>query len=182
VTSRLYDYRHAVAETIRAAMPGLKTCEELSAKFSLGELERVSFRPPAVFVVLTRTPLGRGPGGDLAGTANVAVFCIAEGPEERRERDAFVMAEGVAVLAGVKQLWGLKRVGPVEALDLEQVHATALDKKKVACIVVTFRQRVSGIGDNLFDDEGHVPTDLYVNDELVDHVDPPPAEEETDNG
>ena len=59
--------------------------------------------------------------------ANVAIFCATDGREDFREEKAFVMAEAVATLAGVKQLWGLTRIGPVEALDIEQIHAPYLD-------------------------------------------------------
>lgn len=170
---RLFSYRAAIASTIKAAMPDLKTCDALSSRFDLGELTSRSIRTPAVFIVLLRSPLKRAANGSLDADANVAVFCVTQGPEERREAEAFAIAEAVAILAGVKQLWGLTRVGPCEALDFEQVHSTALDKKGVACIAVTFRQRVSSVGDGLFVDDAKVPTELYVNDELTDQADPP---------
>jgi hypothetical protein len=172
MTSRLYTYRSAIGTTIKAAMPELRACETLSSKFDLGEIRTRSFSCPAVFTVLFRTPLGRAASGDLQANAHVGIFCIADGREDVREAKAFVMAEAVAALAGVGQLWGVTRVGPVEALDFEQINAEAFDRKGLACVVVTFRQRVSEVASSLFDDEGHVPTDLYVNGELVDHAEP----------
>lgn len=173
MTTRLYSYRAAIASSILAAMPALKACEALSARFDLGELTARAIRAPAVFVVLLRTPLKRAANGSLDADANVAIFCVTQGPEERREADAFAMAEAIAVLATVRQLWGLTRVGPCEALDIEQVQSSALDKKGVSCVAVTFRQRVSGVGDGLFADEEKLPTELYVNGELTDQAIPP---------
>jgi|GEM_PF-3677768 len=172
---RLYAYRQAIADTIKDAMPELKSCEALSARFDLGELTARAIRAPAVFVVMMRTPLRRAANGGLDAEAHVAIFAVTQGPEDRREEQAFAIAETVAVLAGVKQLWGLTRVGGCEALDFEQVQAQALDRKGVACVAVTFRQRVSGVGESLFNDEEKLPTDLYVDGELVDHCDPAEA-------
>lgn len=176
MSSRLFAYRDAIATTIKNAMPDLKEVSALSARFDLAQLKTSSFRTPAAFVVLLRTPLKRASNGALAAEANVAVFAVTGGKEEEREAAAFVIAEAVAVLAGVGQMWSLTHVGPVENLDIEQVHAAELDRKGVACIAVTFRQRVNAVGSSLFTDEEQVPTALYVNGELVDEHDGSPPD------
>jgi hypothetical protein len=50
---------------------------------------------------------------------------------------------------------------------LEPVLSTKIERRGVTLVAVTWTTPVRHIGEGLFDDQGHVPTDLYVNGELL---------------
>jgi hypothetical protein len=164
--ARVNAYRTAVVATIRAAMPDLRECEEQFGRFNLDELETISVRCPAVRVAVLEARAMPMPNGQVAARLSCAAFAISEGRD--RDAAAWTMAEAIAVLLQPAQLFGLTRLGAPEALRIQPIITARVKARGVAIIAVEWTQELRELGTAIFDDDGVLLEELYVNDELVD--------------
>lgn len=166
MSSRINDYRQAVVDTIKAAMPELKSCEPQFGRFDIEALDREMIKTPAVrMAVLSATP-SHNADGALAAELKCASFIITSGAT--RNETAWTMAEAISVLLTPKQMFGILNMGKPEKLNIQPIVSGYAKKRGVAIIAVEWVQRLNAIGEGIFDKDGHVIEELYVNDELLE--------------
>lgn len=168
MTGRIHPFASAAASVFHQALPDLATCEAIGGRFNLERLEERSLRVPAVLVGILKSPLKLEADGSVTVSANCAAFIVTEGRETERDAQAWTIAEALAALLGSARTWGVAGVGMVTNADIEPVISGQTRNKGVTLIAVTWTVPIRRIGTSLFDDDGHVPTDLYVNGVLED--------------
>lgn len=164
--SRINEFRAAVVETIRKALPELRECESQFGRFNLDELETTSIRPPAVRVGLLQGKLKHTPSGQAEGTMSCAAFAVTDGKD--RDEQAWAIAEAIAVSLHTSQMFGLVQVGTPQAVSIQPVISAAIKARGVSIIAVEWTQELRQLGQNIFDQDGVVPSELYINDELIE--------------
>ncbi|UWF58463.1 hypothetical protein [Brucella sp. 2716] len=93
--SRINEFRAAVVDTIKKALPELRECESQFGRFNLDELETTSIRTPGVRVGLLHGKLKHTGSGQAEGTMSCAAFVVTEGKD--RDEQAWAIAEAIAV-------------------------------------------------------------------------------------
>lgn len=166
VTARVNAYRAAVVATVRTAMPDLRECAEQFGRFDLGELETNSVWPPAVRIAVLNAKVKPAAAGQPDADLTCAAFVITEGKD--RDRQAWAIAEAIAVLLHPGQLFGVFKMGGPTQVQIQPVISAKVKAKAVSIIAVEWRQELRQLGDAIFDDEKHLLTELYVNGAEVD--------------
>ncbi|ELT49066.1 hypothetical protein [Brucella intermedia] len=164
--SRINEFRAAVVETIKKALPELRECESQFGRFNLDELETTSIRPPAVRVGLLHGKLKHTGAGQAEGTMSCAAFVVTDGKD--RDDTAWTIAEAVAVSLHTSQLFGLVKLGAPQGVSIQPVISAAIKSRGVSIIAVEWTQALHQLGQNIFDQDGVVPSELYINDELIE--------------
>ncbi|AOT25319.1 hypothetical protein [Brucella pseudogrignonensis] len=164
--SRINEFRAAVVETIRKALPELRECESQFGRFNLDELETTSVKAPAVRVGLLQGKLKHTASGQAEGTMSCAAFVVTDGKD--RDDMAWVIAEAVAVSLHTSQMFGLFKLGTPQAVSIQPVISAAIKSRGVSIIAVEWTQELQQLGQNIFDQNGIVPSELYINGELVE--------------
>jgi len=164
--TRINAFRVAVVEAIRAVMPDLRDCEEQFGRFVLEELERNIIKCPAVRFAVLRATLINEPSAEPTAELDCAAFVVTEG--RTRDQSGWAIAEGIAVLLHSSQLFGLTRLSAPRDARILPVVSGKLKARAVSVIAVEWKQELRNLGDGIWDDETHLLSELYVNDELVD--------------
>lgn len=165
VTARVNAYRAAVVATVKAAMPDLRECAEQFGRFDLGELETNSVRQPAVRVAVLNAKVKTAAAGQVDADLTCAAFIVTEGKD--RDRQAWTIAEAIAVLLNPSQLFGIFKMGSPTQVQIQPVISAKVKARAVSIIAVEWRQELRQLGDNIWD-QGHVLRELYVNGDAVD--------------
>lgn len=164
--SRINEFRSAVVATIKKALPELRECETQFGRFNLDELETTSVRAPAVRVGILQGKLKSVASGQAEGTLSCAAFVVTDGKD--RDDRAWVIAEAVAVSLHSSQLFGLFKLGTPQTVSIQPVISAAIKSRGVSIIAVEWAQDLQQLGHNIFDANGVVPSELYINDERVE--------------
>lgn len=164
--ARINEYRAAVVEAVKTAMPELRECGEQFGRFNLDELERESVRTPAVRVAVLKAKVTNAASGQAEALLNCAAFIIADGKD--RDAAGWTIAEAVAVLLHSSQLFGLTQLGAPSGVEIMPVVGVKLKQRAVSLIAVEWSQELRQLGATIFDDEGHVLEELYLNEEEID--------------
>lgn len=167
--TRINAFRSAVVSTISATLPDLKSCEQQFGRFDVDALSKTSFKTPCVrFAVLSAS-------FDVAAneTQDTPLTCAAFAITDGRDRDqrAWAIAEAIAVLLTPKQLFGINRMSAPSGVKITPVISSSTRDRGVAIIGVEWKQTLRGLGQSIFDNQGHLPAKLYINDELVEQDD-----------
>jgi len=135
----LITIRTAVADAIRAALPSQVRVEGHGGRFDLGELRRVSTRPPGVFVaVLAFEEIGQYGSYQLT---LAAYLVTADAPGTSRGDAALALAGGLARIVRGNR-WGLdESEGVPENIAGRNLYGAAIDKHGIAMWGLTWRQR-----------------------------------------
>ena len=167
MTSRLETIKQAMVDTIDTALPELKTCRSIGGRFNLDDLLSRSLKPPAVFVSVLKSPIEIRPNNQIDLQAHCAAYVVTEGQEDKRDPEAWVIAEAIAVLLGKEPRWNATKIGLPEKGNIEPVLSAKISKRGLALIAITWQQSIKHLGESLFDNDGTVFTTLYVNGDAV---------------
>lgn len=170
-SSRIETLKGALVSNIEAILPQLKECRAIGGRFNIDELEKRSIRAPAVLIGVLKSPVKQSADGSVDVDANIAAFCLTEGNEEKRDAACWVMAEAIAAMLSSTKHWGVGGFGQPTRIDIEPVISADTRSRGVTLVAVTFSNTVRNINAGVFTDQGHVPTELYVNDQLEDSHD-----------
>lgn len=163
--SRINEFRAAVVETIRKALPELRECETQFGRFNLDELETTSVRAPAVRVGILQGKLKPAASGQAEGKLSCAAFVVTDGKD--RDDMAWTIAEAVAVSLHTSQMFGLFKLGTPQGVSIQPVISAAIKSRGVSIIAVEWTQELQQLGQNIFDQHGVVPAELYIDGELT---------------
>lgn len=158
--SLLTDLPRAVADTLAAAIPGLRTCEPRAGRFTLDELKKLGKPAPAVFVSILS---GRG-GTVYAGPQHTIDLSMAAYVVTK---DAAGLPRDVAAqnlcLALLQQIpdrrWGLDVVGEAREPGLQSLVTEGLRDVGASLWAVTWVQPVLLTG---WEAALPIPLQLYV--------------------
>ncbi|MHA7881721.1 hypothetical protein [Nitratireductor rhodophyticola] len=162
--ARINAFRAAVVTTVKTAMPALRQCEEQFGRFNLDDLETNIIPSPAVRIAVLKAGISDQAGGEVEANLSCAAFIITDGRE--RDAQAWTIAEALVVLLHSAQIWGLTKLGAPEKVEIQPLVTVKLKQRGAAIIAVEWTQRLRNLGEGIFDDEQHLLTELYVNDEL----------------
>ena len=134
--------RDAIVASIKAAVPGLYTCESHGGRFDAAELGRYSKLAPAVLVAAVSVPT-LSDGKDQIAEVRWAAFIVTrDTPSATRDVAALDYAE--AVMRTVKlNRWGLDNAQKPERLAADNLFSGQLDRKGIALWAVSWQQGVS---------------------------------------
>jgi hypothetical protein len=166
VEGRINLFRAAVAAQLKAAMPALASCEEQFGRFDLDELETTIVRAPAVRFSVLRARLPATASGQQDAALECAAFIVTDGRD--RDRQAWAIAEAIAVTLQPPGLWGLTQLGAPAEIVIQPAVTAKLKQRAVSLMAVEWKQELRQLGTDIFDDAGHLLEELYVNDEPVD--------------
>lgn len=166
MSTRINQYRAAVVASLKAIMPNLRSCEEQFGRFDLEELEKTVIAAPAVrFAVLDGT-MKPTATEQVDAALRCAAFIITEGKD--RDTAGWAIGEAIAVTAKVGQRWDMTGVSGITDVKLAPVISANLKQRGVSIMAVEWRQDLMRLGTDIFDDQGRLLEELYINDELVD--------------
>ena len=181
MTSRVVSFAEAIAATLRTAAPAAKTVEWQLGRFDFDDLKRISARAPIAVVGVVDVPLRKSADGNPSADTHVAVFVVTKGQKERRETEAWTIAEQVAVTACAAQMWGITSLGVPTEVRIEPLVSDEGDKLGAALIAVHWRQLLHRIGVDAFDADLPPPDTLIIGDgevpEILPDVEPEPDDE-----
>lgn len=164
MSARLNDYRNAVVAKINEFIPLLASCEAQFGRFNLEELETNIIKTPAVrFAVLSANLSGEA-DAQASALMTCAAFIITEGRD--RDETAWAIAEAIAVITNPPAMFGLVKLGAPTKRSIQPVASMKLKQRGVVVIAVEWTQELHHLGINIFDDERHMLTELYINDVL----------------
>lgn len=170
--SRINAYRTAVIATVQTAMPELKNADVLFGRFNIDDLKQNSFKTPSVQFGVLSCRIERQ-ANNIDAKLGCAAFAVTDGKD--RDAAAWTIAEAIAVLLKPSQLFGINNMSAPEAMKITPMVSGDLRTRGVAVIAVEWTQTLRNVGPDVFDDEGHLITELYINDEAV------PADDEGEN-
>lgn len=175
MTGRINAYRTAVVDNIKMILPAARV-EAQSGRFNLEELERTSIRCPAVRVAVLSGKPSSVPSGQSEVRMQCAVFVVTDGKD--RIDAAWTMAEAIAVKAHSSQLWGLTRLGPPAGVAITPIVSASIKDRGIEIVAVEWSQELRALGEEIFDADGYVIEELYVNGEVVDLPEPEGGDEQ----
>lgn len=174
MTARIPAYRDAVVASIKEMAPELRSCEAQFGKLNLDEFEKAMITTPGVRVAVLSADVPNMPDGRKEAVLSCAAFVVCDG--KTRDEAAWTLAEAIAVHLHSSQMFGLVRLGAPSAVKLQPVIAANIMNRAVAIIAVEWKQTLRVLGEAIFDDEGRLLTELYLNDEEIELPEPqPPA-------
>lgn len=166
--SRLDLFKQGMAVSIKAMMPKLKDVVPLSGRFNLDELKNRSIKAPAAFPTVLKSSAIIRADRSIWIKANCAVFFVAEGREDKRDRHCSAMA--VAFMSRLaNNSFGMSKIGAPTNLEIDPLISAKTGRAGVTIIAVTWKQEIKDLGNGLFDDELVLLQTLYVNDEEDPH-------------
>lgn len=160
MTGRINQFRNAVAAEIKKAIPALRECRSYFGQFNFEELEENMPCAPAVLVSILRAQLNYTANAQNEALLDCTAFIITEG--EKRDEQAWDIAEVISILASPHQQWTLKNIGFPENVVIEQVIFERLRQSGVAVISVQWKQRLICLGDGLFENEQKTVSNLQL--------------------
>lgn len=164
MTGRVVSFAEAIVATLRTEAPAAKTVEWQLGRFDFDDLKRISARAPIAVVGVVDVPLRKGADGNPSADAHVAVFVVTKGQKERREIEAWTIAEQVAVTACAAKMWGITALGVPTDVRIEPLVSDEGDKLGAALIAVHWRQQLHRIGVGAFDADLPPPDTLIIGD------------------
>ena len=166
MTGRINAYRTAVTVAIKTMLPELQSCEAQFGRFNLDELQTTMVRAPAVrFAVLSSKVIYNGSGhGDAL--MSCAAFVVTDGKD--RDEKGWNIAESIAALLQPPSMFGLTKISEPSSIAIQPVVSLTLKNRGVSIIAVEFSQTLRGIATDLFNDQGEVISEFYINDVLTE--------------
>lgn len=164
--SRINALREAVPVQLRQIMPKLRSCEALFGRLNLDELETLSAKTPAVFFSVTDMRLDEQGGGHADLSLSLATFALTDGRE--REKQAWAIAEAIALSLPINGRWGLANITVPGEIKVAPVLGTKIAARGVSVIAVSWKQVLTRAGTELFNEDGTLLEELYVNGDQVD--------------
>jgi hypothetical protein len=155
--------QQAAVAHLKAALPGLRTCELYAGEFSGGEISRASLAAPAVLVVCLGATRGQEHGnGEYDFLARFAAYCLTRHAGSRSERGVLALELAESVLAALEGgRFGLCGLSGARVARLDNLYGEAFDKAGVALWAVSWEQRLR-LGADIWSAEGVLPQELYV--------------------
>lgn len=174
MTARIDTFRQAVAASIKAMAPELRSCEAQFGRLNLDEFEKQMIGTPGVRVAVLSADAPNMADGRKEAVLSCAAFAVCEGRD--REQAAWALAEAIAVHLHSAQQFGLVQIAAPTAVKLQPVLTATIMNRAVAIIAVEWKQTLRGLGSALFDEEGVLLTEFYLNDEEIELPEPQPPE------
>lgn len=140
----LIEIRQAIVDTVKDALPTLRTIETHGGRFDAGELARVSARAPAVFVAAMRLGRIEARQGSVLADVNWAMFVVTK-DEPAVHRDAAALLI-VNALTGVvsSARWDIAAsTDTPKDITAQNLFSAAFDQRGVACWALSWTQRMS---------------------------------------
>lgn len=163
------DVLNAIKDHLKTTFTGLKTVDVIAGRFSLVELKRISTKAPAMLVAELGTASIESQGNGQANPMkSFAIFIVTRDEKNlKKEVAARNLADALEImLVAEMPVWKINNdpipgVKVPEQVKTDNLYSTEIDKTGVCLYGVTWRQKIT-IGDNIFTNEGTVPTELYV--------------------
>jgi len=162
--NRVARFKENMASEITRIMPELRTVEVLPGRFNLDWLEQKSFRAPAAFPTVLKSRFQIKADRTLWLMAKCACFFVAEGREEKRDTAVWAMAEAFATILP-NNMFGLTHISAPHDLEVDPLISAKVRSKGVSIVAVAWEQTLRTIGTGLFDDEGTLLRELYLNND-----------------
>lgn len=155
--------QNAAALHLKAALPGLRSCDIYAGEFSGGELSRASLAAPAVLVACLGATRGTDHGsGEYDFLCRYSAYCLTRHAGGREARAATALELAEAVLAQVESArFGLAGVSPAKVTRLDNLYGEAFDKAGVALWAVSWEQKAL-LGADIWAGDGVLPSELFV--------------------
>lgn len=166
MTGRINAFRTAVVASLKAMVPQAVSVEPQFGRFDLDELERNSIKTPAIRVAVLTTKLPPAASGQQTGALTCAAFVIVEGKD--RDEKAWLLAEAVATKLHSGQMWGLVKLTPPDKPSIQPVISASIRDRGTVIIAVEWHQDIRQLGENLFDEQGRLLEELWVNGEEIE--------------
>lgn len=163
--ARINEFRTAVASSFGAAMPELRQCEAQFGRFNLADLENNSIPAPAIRVAVLKARGADQASARISADLSCAAFIITAGRD--RDAQAWTLAEAVVKLLHSGQMFGLLNLTTPDKVEVQPLLAFPLKQRAVAIISVEWQQQLRHLGETIFNDEGQLLPELYLNDEPV---------------
>ncbi len=134
----------AVTAHLKAALPGLRTCDLYAGEFSGGELSRASLAAPAVLVACLGATRGNDHGGGLYEfDCRFTAYCLTRHAGSREERGMLALELAEAVLTEIEgNRFELDGAGFARVTRLDNLYGEAFDKAGVSLWATTWAQTV----------------------------------------
>ncbi|WP_273792380.1 hypothetical protein [Brucella anthropi] len=161
--SRINEFRGAVVNTIKAALPNLRECSAQFGRFDLDQLETTSVQSPAVRVGILKSKITATASAQHEALLSCAAFAVTDGKD--RDNTAWAIAEAVSCLLATNQMFGLTKLGTPTEISIQPVISAGIRSRGAAIIAVEWQQQLRQIGENIFDDTRVVRSELYVSSE-----------------
>lgn len=165
IETRINAYRDAVVLTIKNAMPELKNCETQFGRFNVDDLDQTSFKTPSVRVAVLSAgvaPQAEKPDAPM----KCGAFVVTDGRD--RDKNAWAISEAIALLLGPSQLFGINKMSAPEKIQITPLVTGAIKSRGISIIAVTWDQTLRALGGDIFDENGYLLEELYINGELVE--------------
>lgn len=166
MTGRINAFRAAVITAIKAKVPLAKSVDPQFGRFDLDELERNSIRAPAIRIAVLTGKVPATASGQSEAALQCAAFVVTDGKD--RDEAGWTIAEAIATLMHSGQMWGLTRLGTPERVSIQPVVSASIRDRGVAIIAVEWSQPLRALGSNLFDEDGVLLRELYINDDEIE--------------
>lgn len=159
----LDDFRKTIAADIKTVLPDLRECKPHAGRFDLSEIKRLSARTPGVFIsvlgIVSSEEIGTGETDLELAMASYVLTADTRGLP--RDVAAVNLVEALS-LRIIGSRWGISGgVHPAGKVKANNLYSGDLDRIGIAMWGISWRQKVR-LGENLWADEGSVPTELYV--------------------
>lgn len=164
ITSRINEYRNAVTAEIKTRIPLLQSCETQFGRFNLDELETNIVKAPAVRFGVLSAKIKPQADAQASAAMNCAAFVITEGKD--RDGAAWAIAEAIVIITNPPGMFGLVKLGAPSNVAILPVVDMKLKQRGVSVLAVEWMQELHQLGTNIFDDAGHLVSELYINDVL----------------
>lgn len=152
--SALVTLRSEIVAKLEAAIEDANTVEPYGGRLNLGEIKRITARPPAVLVALINGNSSKEEAADpIRVDMLISAFIIAEDkPGVNRDAVALSIAEQVVAQVAAWPWRGKAQASAPNELKLESLYSGELDRTGVALLAVTWKQTVP-IGIDRFEAE-----------------------------
>lgn len=165
--SNIEKMKISAVDQFKSVLPNLRTCEAIAGRFNLETLIETSFQAPALFIGVLKSPIKIGANEQHSLLADCAAYIVTDGKAPDRDKKAWIIAEAIAQTLASSSSWKPKDIGAATKIVIEPVLSAKINRKNITLIAVTWDCEIKRIGTNIFEDDGTVFTDLYVNNDLV---------------
>lgn len=166
MTGRINIFRRAVCDRIKTIMPELKSCEIQFGRFDIDALDNMTVRTPSVRFAVLKADSIQESSDRKSAKLSCAAFAITDG--KNHEEAAWDIAEAILTDLTAAQMFGLVQLSGPSAARITPILTGDLKRRATSIIAVEWTQELRHLGQGVFDDQGFVVSELYVNDELQD--------------
>lgn len=155
---------NAIKDDLKGRLSQLKTCEVHPGRFNLKELKRISAKTPALLVSSLGTAKVLNPGtGQAKPVKQLAIYLVTKAsPQLSAEEACRNLVDALELyLEAESPRWGLTGIGQPQAVRSDNLYSSEVDKNGVMLWAVTWQQSLT-LGDSIFNEDGTLPTTLYV--------------------